>query len=439
MLEEKTIAPVVKELARALGEGADEERIRELLRDFLENMKLEMDQAKRMVIKVMGGRPMASPAAGQDRKLDGLALDEKSVNLVVRVVHVTEKEIEAQGTKKRIYSGILGDETTTRPFTAWDAGAFKLSKGDVIKIENAYTTEWKGEPQVNLGRGARIAALPQSALPKVGRRSEMRKIAELQDGMSGVGLSGRILGIERREVTVGEEKKTVFSGTLADQTGKTMFSSWHDFGLKEGDAIRVSGGYTKSWRGILQFNFDDRSQLEKLDDFPAAKDLSKPVMHNIESLDRVASAVDIEVRGIVLDIRPGSGLIFRCPQCNRVLQAQSCREHGDVEGEPDLRVKAILDDGTGAMTVVCGRDVTEKLLGKNLDAVLKEIHGKKVVNYDTVRDRVAEMLVAKPVMVRGNATNDEFGLMLVSTELRFLSMGVADDARAMLAEEEGAQ
>jgi replication factor A1 len=267
----------------------------------------------------------------------------------------------------------------------------------------------------------------------------MRKIAELQDGLSGVGLSGRVLSIERREVTVGEEKKTVFSGTLADQTGKTMFSSWHDFGLKEGDAIRVSGGYTKSWRGILQFNFDDRSQLEKLDDFPAAKDLSKPVTHSIASLDRVASAIDVEVRGIVLDIRPGSGLIFRCPQCNRVLQAQSCREHGDVEGEPDMRVKAILDDSSGAMTVVCGRDVTERLLGKDLEAVLKEIHGKKVVNYDTVRDKVAEMLVAKPVSVRGNATNDEFGLMLVSTELRFLSMGVADDARAILAEEEGAQ
>ncbi|MEW5936470.1 MAG: hypothetical protein AB1665_01445 [Candidatus Thermoplasmatota archaeon] len=429
---ENKLAPHVEELARALGEGADKEGIERLLKEYL-GLKLKIEEAKRMAMRELN--PQGD--RGVDRKLEELGPSDPNVNITARVLYVTEREVEARGERKRIYSGILGDETTTRQFTAWNADAVPLAKGDVIRIESAYTTEWRGEPQVNIGTRARVVRMPPDALPAARRRSEECLIADLRDGMSGVAVSGRVISMEEREVVVGEEKKIVRSGVIADPSSKVMFSAWHDFGITQGDAIKVHGGYVRNWRGLLQLNFDERSRVERLEEFPSIEELSLPLMSSIRELEERGGAVDIEIHGIVLDVKEASGLIFRCPECNRVLKGSDCRVHGAVEGTPDMRIKAIVDDGTGALMVICTREATERLLGRKLDDWLKEIHGRKIVNYDVVRDHLVNVLVAKPVAVRGSVSSDDFGLSLTGTEMHILSVDVSEEARKILSEEEG--
>jgi len=433
-------APHVDEIARALGEKADRKKIGELLKEYIETYKLPLPQAKRMVARELGGAlPFASSEA-VSRKLGELQPNEPNVNLLVRVIHLNEKEITAKGEKKMIYSGILADDTMTRPFTAWDSSAFKLAKGDVVRIENAYTTEWKGEPQVNLGNRAKVTKEVDTALPRGGGRRESTelKIAELKDGTSGVTVSARVLSLDKREVEVKGAKKTLISGVLGDESGKVQFTAWHDFGLKAGDPVKISGAYTKAWRGIPQLNFDERSQVAKSDaELPGLKDFKAAAVRTVIDVEKAGGGFDVTLRGMILDVRGGTGIIFRCAQCNRVTQNGACRIHGEVDAVPDLRIKAILDDGTSTLTVVFGREVTEGILGQTLDQCLAEVKKMNVVNYDVVGKKLADMLIARPIEARGNATSDEFGLMLIGTELTMPIIEVADDARKMLAAEEG--
>jgi replication factor A1 len=70
-----------------------------------------------------------------------------------------------------------------------------------------------------------------------------------------------------------------------------------------------------------------------------------------------------------VDIQSGSGLIKRCPEedCTRVLQNGRCSEHGEVEGEFDLRIKGVLDDGEDVHEVLFDKEGTEDLTGITLE------------------------------------------------------------------------
>ncbi len=53
--------------------------------------------------------------------------------------------------------------------------------------------------------------------------------------------------------------------------------------------------------------------------------------------------------------------------CTRVLQNGRCSEHGDVEGEFDLRIKGVLDDGIETHETIFDQESTEELTGISLE------------------------------------------------------------------------
>src|SRR2546428_2835635 len=118
----------------------------------------------------------------------------------------------------------------------------------------------------------------------------------------------------------------------------------------------------------------------------------------IEGLAERGGGADVSVRGILIDVREGSGLVYRCPECRRVLRKGACRLRGEVKGEPGRRVKAVLDDGSGAVTAVFDRELTEALLDKTLEACIAA--AKEATLTDIVRDALADVLVAQPLEVR---------------------------------------
>ena len=150
----------------------------------------------------------------------------------------------------------------------------------------------------------------------------------------------------------------------------------------------------------------------------------------VEDLAEQGGAKNATVRGIIIDVKEGSGLAYRCPECKRVLRKMACRIHGQVQGVPDLRVKAVVDDGSGAMVAVFNRQLTEGLLKKTLDACVAESKD----NQDVIRDQIADMLVAQPVEVRGDVTSDDYGLMMVVDAARVLKVDLAEEAKAIVAE-----
>lgn len=435
-MEKENIAPHVKDITRALGKKVSEADIERELNSYLTVYRVPLGTAKRSIVKKHGGNPSLLSLGAQKTIID-LTPNEFSVDLLARVVSVNEREIEVEGVSKTILYGIFGDSTGTVPFTAWEADAMDVEKDDVVKIQNAYTKEFRGEVQLNLGNRTSIEKESPDALPPYEppeRPLTSVELGDLRGGMSNVSVVGRIISIESREVDVEGQKKTVFSGLIGDSTGKAQFSAWADFELGAGDVAKIEGGYSKTWRGMPQLGFDHRANVEILEDkdFASADDIMRPTREWIEEIAERGGAVDATVRGILIDVKEGSGLIFRCPECNRVLRKGTCRIHGEVDGTPDLRVKAVIDDGSAALTAILGKDITEELLGRSLEKCMDS--AKEAMSHEVIRDELADLLVAQPVELRGNVTSDDYGLMMISESAEVLEIDVQEEAQKLLSD-----
>ncbi|MFB6253678.1 MAG: replication factor A, partial [Halobacteriaceae archaeon] len=128
-------------------------------------------------------------------------------------------------------------------------------------------------------------------------------------------------------------------GLLGDSTGTIKFTAWAKSDLEELEedtVYRLENVVTDEYEGRYSVILNRTTSIEELDE------------------DINVGSSDVEFTGAMVDIQSGSGLIKRCPNedCTRVLQNGRCSEHGDVEGEFDLRVKAVLDDGTETQEVI---------------------------------------------------------------------------------------
>ena len=121
---------------------------------------------------------------------------------------------------------------------------------------------------------------------------------------------------------------------------------------------------------------------------------------------------DVATAGNVVSVRPGSGIISRCPECGRVIQKGNCRVHGKVEGVRDMRIKAVLDDGTGSMSVMFPRELAEIIYGKTLEEAEQLMFSD--VSKDAVYEDLRRFLTGRYLAVRGNSSKDEYGISFVA-------------------------
>ena len=429
-------APHIDDIARVLGDNVDRDMIARELDEYLNVYRVPLGTAKESIVKKHGGNPQALEAS-IFRKLSELRPDEPSVDLLVRVVAVNTKTITVDSNEKDIVYGILGDDTGTLQFTAWNAGRFQYEKGNVLRIVSAYTKGWNDEVQVNLGDRAAITREEDGALPPPPQGAAAVvggevKVSDLRASMRGLDLTFRVLSVAPRQVNVKGEEKTVWSGSMADETGMIEFSSWHDFGLDEGDVVHLQGGYIRTWRGVPQLSFDGRDDVEKLDSdaLPGAEDLARESVVTIEELERRGGAHSVAVNGIMIEVREGSGLVFRCNECRRVVRKGTCSIHGRVENTADLRVKGVVDDGTGSLSVIMNREITEGLLNKTLEEC--KALAQETFDPEVVRDLLVDRLVARPVKVTGNVVSDDFGLMMIVRDVSDVKVDVKGEAEELL-------
>ncbi|MCQ4332936.1 replication factor A [Natronomonas sp. F2-12] len=143
-------------------------------------------------------------------------------------------------------------------------------------------------------------------------------------------------------------------GLLGDETGTIKFTKWAKSdlpSLEEGSVYRLENVVTDKYEGRFSVKLNSSTTIEAIDtDIEVGDDST-------------------ELEGALVDIQSGSGLIKRCPEedCTRVLQNGRCSEHGDVEGEFDLRIKGVLDDGNGIHEVIFDQESTEELTGITLE------------------------------------------------------------------------
>lgn len=390
------------------------------LKKFLE-YGVPVDQAKQTLIKKFSGDTTftSSPSSSKRTLITDLQPNAYSVNLLCRVITINPKEITVKGENKKIFYGIIGDESGTIPFTAWNE--LDVEKGDTIKVSNAYTREWQGTVQLNFGDRVSIEKTDEDKLPDSAFKPKEFKIKDLRSGLVAIEVVAQVLELDKRETEVDGTKKKVFSGVIGDETGKAQFTSWHDFKLKKGDVIKISGGYIKSWKGIPQLTFDEKATVEKLDKSKLSGEIQTQKIP-LHMLVERHGALDIEAEGNVMEIRSGSGLIMRCPECDRVLWNDECKIHGKVEGKSDIRIKLVVDDGTGAVSAIIGRELTEKLLGKTLEECEKLVEDSKDEN--ALVDEMNKLLFTHKINVQGNALGDNFGTTIIAKEAKLVDVDI---------------
>ena len=442
MMSKEEIAPHVKEIARVLEGKVTEQEIEKDLDNYLNVYRMSLEASKRHIVRKYGGDPNAL-TKGERKMLSQLGLSEQNVDLLVRVMSSATREVMVSGSPKTILSGIMADENgSTVKFTVWDVSRADLKAGENYLIRYAYTKEWNGQPEVHLGNRVIVELRPQDevkvpedvTIPQLGGGYSVpvvAKVAELRENMNNVTITGRILSLKDKEVETPTGKKVMFTGVMADETGKVEFTAWHDFGLKDKEILTMSNAYVKGWKGIPRLSFGEKAQVSRPKlKFLTYEELSQASKKSIEELERSGGATDVMVKGTVVDIKKGTGLIFRCPECNRVVQKGVCQVHGKVHQIPDLRIKLVIDDGSSAMTAIMKKDVTEHITGVTLKEALDE--ARETMDPEFVGRRFEEIILAKPMELRGNVISDDYGLSMNVSEAKLIYLDVRTEAEALL-------
>ena len=436
------LAPHIEALKRALGNKIPPDTTEQDLKDeFAKYLEygVPVDQAIRTILRHHGvqtaptPRPGATAPVTERLPLTQLPPNSPSVVVKARLLTLNTKSVTARGEAKEIVWGLLGDESGSVPYTSWRP-LEGLAKGDVIQAEGAYTKEYQGKPQVNFGDRTKITKLADADLPRQAADVRDIPLADLKEGLRGIRVTGRVLSVAPRQVNVQGTPKTVWGGLLADASGQAEFSSWHDHGLKAGEAYTIEGGYVRAFRGQPQYTFDQDAKVA-----PAATPVPEQATLAVRPPTPVSAVLergggsDLTLVATLLEVRPGSGLVLRCstPGCTRVLTAGQCRLHNRVEGVPDLRIKGILDDGTGAVSMVAGREITESVLGKTLAQCVEE--AKAAFRPEVIQDQVKEKVTGRVFLVKGNALSDaEYGPMIIVRSLAPFAEPKEETAKMLL-------
>ncbi len=335
------------------------------------------------------------------------------VHVVGRLVGVRRREVvrRSDGGRRTLLSGFLSDGSATVRFTWWDPPSEEIDRGTIVRAVGAEVREFRGRPELVFSWKTKVGPAGPAELPPAdGGEFPPRTVRELQDGDEGFRLEARVLRVAPKPVSVGVERRIVHEGLLADATGVLAFSTWSDFALLPGEAVRLGGGYVRSFRGRRQLVLDEGAVVARIDGAglpPASAWLARPP-RPIADLEEEGGGEAATLEGLVVGLVPPSGLVFRCPSCRRLVTGSVCRVHGRVSAVADLRARLVLDDGTGAATVALGREATERLWGTTLAGARERL--REVADPSALEELLAEAVVGRRLRVRGAATCDDFGL-----------------------------
>jgi replication factor A1 len=418
-----------EELASAL--GVDKAEVKADLQNLLQ-YSVPIDEAKQSVRRKHGGDTGGSTTAPSSKGLGEIATDDGNVTVTARVLTVGTRSIRYQGEDQVIREGELADATGTISYTSWEDFGFEA--GDSVTIGNAGVREWDGNPELNLGSSTTVAMASEPVeTPYDDAVGGESTLAELQPGDRGRTVEVRVVEVESRTIDGRDGETDILSGVLGDASGRLPFTDWDPHAeITSGADLRFDDVYVREFRGVPSVNLSEFTTVSALDEPISVRD-SAPRLSVREAVSS-GGMFDVEVVGNLLEVRDGSGLIERCPDCGRVIQNGQCRSHGDVDGEDDMRVKAILDDGTGAVTVVLDRDRTESVYGGTMAEAREQ--AREAMDKEVVADRIRDRLVGREYRVRGNLSVDDYGANLDAAEFAESDEDPAARARDRLAAEE---
>jgi len=425
-MEDENTVPMIDKVERALQDKLSRAEIEKEFEEFTLGYGIPPGEAARALIYKHGGDPSALSQRRSEEvsQLADLRTDMRAVNVQGRVMDLREASVRSRGEERQVVKGRLADGSGSVPFTSWVS--LEAEDGQTLRLEDAFTTSWRGRVHINVGNRSRVMEIDPSVIPEISDRELAQSIplSQIMEGPGEITVRGRLEGLGDRELTVDGNPRRVEVGIIRDNTAGVPFTAWVDLGVEEGTAVELSGVRVKKWRGLPEVQINSNTMIREISqDMVDSRPSKDSTMRLSDVLDN-GGAYDISVRGTVLEVRQGSGLVFRCPDCSRVMKKGVCSIHGKGEGQPDLRIKAVLDDGTGAVSVILNRQHTERFLGKDLERCLALARDKGDVS--VIERELRKLLETRELELRGIIRTDDFGPMMVPRQADFSHQELGD-------------
>ena len=206
---------------------------------------------------------------------------------------------------------------------------------------------------------------------------------------------GKWISMKAKVVQLWENEKPSISqiGLLGDDTGTIKFVVWTKSDLpllEEGKSYIFKNLVTDSWQGRFSVKMNKTTTIVPTEDVEVANN-------------------DSSMTGAIVDVQSGSGLVKRCPECNRILVKGACVDHGKQEGEYDLRVKAVIDDGRTAQDIILNQEMTYKVTG--IDVKVAKKMAMDAVDPAVVLDEIKRILLGKYFTVKGPVLGSRYLLV----------------------------
>ncbi|WP_440772592.1 Single-stranded DNA binding protein [Natronorubrum sp. DTA28] len=401
--------------------GVDKEEVKADLQNLVE-YSVPIDEAKQSLRRKYGDGSSGGGGAPSSKDIGDITPEDGNVTVTGVVLTAGKRSIRYQGDDLEIVEGRLADETGVIDYTSWED--FGLSPGDTITAGNAGVREWDGEPELNLGESTSLSFEDESfdVDYEIGGEAQL---ADLQTGDRAVTVEVTVVDCERRTIDGRDGETEILSGVFGDESGRLPFTNWDPVpAIEDGGTIRIENAFVQEFRGVPEVNVSEFSTVSAIDrEIDVGADATTM---DVGEAVHTGGIYDVEVNGNVIAVRDGSGLIQRCPECYRVIQKGQCRTHGSVDGVDDLRVKAILDDGTGAVTVVLDDELTQQVYDGTLEDALEQ--AREAMDQEVVADTIRERIVGREYRVRGHLSVDEYGANLDAED--FEESGDDPEARA---------
>lgn len=211
------------------------------------------------------------------------------------------------------------------------------------------------------------------------------QIKNILAGMRDVETVGRVQQIfDVREFETNGRKGKVASLVVGDETGSIRFVLWGDqtnniSNVKEGDIVKVMGGYVRDNQGRKEIHLNDKSQFiinpegEEVKDVKVTQEVNS-TRKSIKDLNEGDSGV--ELLGTIVEVFEPR-FFEVCPSCSKRARINSetnkfnCGEHGEVNPDYSYVFNVVLDDGSENIRAVFFREQMESLLQLKKEEIMK--------------------------------------------------------------------
>ncbi len=396
--------------------------------EYQGRMSININQSSRIVVLREGERTIAEP--GEPVDINTIK-SPGNATIVGRLLASRKDKIHRKDGSGSIdvVRGRIADDTGAIGFLSWES--FDHEIGSLLKIENASINVFRDTPEININSTTKIEIFHDANFASADDlvALSVSKIEDLRDGSRDVEIIVEIQKMIRRDFKGKDgEDKSVWSGDIADPTGRCRCSIWSEppFNFEEMPVVvRLRGVRVRAWQGIPDITIDDVSQIEVLAAAPWGDglDLTDNVVEvALTDLASGTSRVGVSTTGHVISIREDSGIISRCKECRRVLRDGICATHGPQEGNTDVRLRMVLDDGESTISLILNKDATESLINMEQDKIAADIQENGTMSFV---QSLRELMLGRQLKASGRTIVDEQGAMLLSDSAELIEIDSA--------------